>query len=62
MKQRALITGVVGSLTLLESVIKHRINKIVFSSTGSTYGDPLSIHITEDQNSSISNNLEVVWA
>ena len=40
--------NVVGSLTLLDSMIKHRIFRIVFSSTCSTYGDPLSIPISED--------------
>ncbi len=40
--------NVVGSLTLLESMIKHRIHKIVFSSTCSTYGDPQSLPISED--------------
>ena len=40
--------NVVGSLTLLESMIKHRIHKIVFSSTCSTHGDPQSLPIAED--------------
>ena len=40
--------NVVGSLTLLESMIKHRIRKIVFSSTCSTYHDPQSLPISED--------------
>ena len=40
--------NVVGSLTLLESMIKHRIHKIVFSSTCSTYGDPQSLPKSED--------------
>lgn len=40
--------NVVGSLTLLESMIRHRIHRIVFSSTCSTYGDPLSLPISED--------------
>jgi UDP-arabinose 4-epimerase len=39
--------NVVGSLTLLESMIKYRINKLVFSSTCSTYGVPLSLPISE---------------
>ena len=34
--------NVVGSLTLLESMIKHRMHKIVFSSTCSTYGDNIT--------------------
>jgi len=40
--------NVVGSLTLLESMIKHRIHKIAFSSTCSTYDDPQSLPIAED--------------
>ena len=40
--------NVVGSLTLHESMIKHRIHKIVFSSTCSTHGDPQSLPIAED--------------
>ncbi|MFZ4439568.1 MAG: NAD-dependent epimerase/dehydratase family protein [Syntrophales bacterium] len=40
--------NVVCSLTLIESMIKHRIHKIVFSSTCSTYGDPQSLPISED--------------
>lgn len=40
--------NIVGSLTLLESMLKHRIHRIVFSSTCSTYGSPLSIPISED--------------
>jgi UDP-glucose 4-epimerase len=40
--------NVVGSFTLLESMIKHRVHRIVFSSTCSAYGDPLSLPISED--------------
>jgi len=40
--------NVVGSLTLLVSMIEHRIHKIVISSPCSTYGDPHSIPISED--------------
>lgn len=41
--------NVVGSLTLLEAMVDHGINKIVFSSTCATYGIPDTIPITEDQ-------------
>jgi UDP-glucose-4-epimerase GalE len=48
MPEKYFRNNVVGSLTLLESMIKHRIRKIVFSSTCSTYGDPLSLPISEE--------------
>lgn len=41
--------NVVGSLTLLEAMVDHGINKIVFSSTCATYGIPNTVPITEDQ-------------
>lgn len=41
--------NVVGSLTLLEAMVDHGINKIVFSSTCATYGIPDTVPITEDQ-------------
>jgi UDP-glucose 4-epimerase len=41
--------NVVGSLTLLETMVEHGINKIVFSSTCATYGIPSIVPITEDQ-------------
>ena len=41
--------NVVGSLTLLEAMVDHGINKIVFSSTCATYGIPYTVPITEDQ-------------
>lgn len=41
--------NVVGSLTLLEAMVDHRINKIVFSSTCATYGIPDTIPILETQ-------------
>jgi UDP-glucose-4-epimerase GalE len=37
-----------GTLSLLESMIKYKINKIIFSSTCATYGMPENIPITED--------------
>ena len=41
--------NVVGSLNLLEAMVDHRINKIVFSSTCATYGIPDTIPILETQ-------------
>ncbi|MFM7575740.1 MAG: UDP-glucose 4-epimerase GalE, partial [Microcystaceae cyanobacterium] len=41
--------NVVGSLTLLEAIVDHAINKIVFSSTCATYGIPDTIPILENQ-------------
>jgi len=41
--------NVVGSLTLLEAMVDHGINKIVFSSTCATYGIPDTIPILETQ-------------
>ena len=40
--------NVVGSLTLLETMVDHGVNKIVFSSTCATYGIPESVPILED--------------
>lgn len=36
-----------GTMVLLESMVKNRVNKIVFSSTAATYGEPESIPIKE---------------
>lgn len=41
--------NVVGSLTLLEAMVDHGINNIVFSSTCATYGIPSTIPIPEEQ-------------
>ena len=40
--------NIVGSLTLLEAMKSHGINKIVFSSSCATYGNPLSSAIIEN--------------
>lgn len=40
--------NVAGSLTLLEAMRDHQINKIVFSSSCATYGIPIDIPIKED--------------
>lgn len=41
------MNNVAGSLNLLENMLDHGINKIVFSSTASVYGDPQFIPINE---------------
>ena len=40
--------NVVNGLNLLDAMARHRVNKIVFSSTGSVYGNPEKLPITED--------------
>jgi UDP-arabinose 4-epimerase len=40
--------NVVGSLTLLEAMVDHGINKLIFSSTCATYGVPITLPIHED--------------
>lgn len=40
--------NVYGSLNLLNGMVKHGVNKIVFSSTAAAYGNPKTIPITED--------------
>lgn len=39
--------NIANSLNLLESMLKHNVKKIIFSSTCATYGNPLSLPITE---------------
>ncbi len=41
--------NVQGSTNLIECMLKHNINKIIFSSTAGVYGDPVKIPIPEDQ-------------
>ena len=41
--------NVVNTLTLLDSMIDHRVRNIVFSSTCATYGEPTHVPISEDQ-------------
>lgn len=41
--------NVVGTLSLLETLIEHKVGKIVFSSTAATYGNPLQIPINESE-------------
>ena len=40
--------NVVNTINLLHAMKEHNVNKIIFSSTCATYGDPLSVPITED--------------
>ena len=41
-------TNVTGSLTLLESMVRAGVPRLVFSSTAATYGEPQSVPIRED--------------
>jgi UDP-glucose 4-epimerase len=41
--------NLVNTLTLLEAMYRHRVNKIVFSSTCATYGIPAVVPITESE-------------
>ena len=45
--QKYYINNVIGSINLLEAMIKNNVNKIVFSSTAATYGEPEYIPIDE---------------
>lgn len=40
--------NVAGSLVLFEELLKRKVNKIIFSSSATVYGDPASIPITEE--------------
>jgi UDP-glucose 4-epimerase len=40
--------NVVGGMNLVDTMLRHGVNRIVFSSTGAVYGEPLSIPIDED--------------
>ena len=44
-----------GTRTLLEALVKHGIDKIVFSSTAAAYGEPETLPITEDAKTEPSN-------
>jgi UDP-arabinose 4-epimerase len=41
--------NVCGTLTLLEAMLAHGVDKMVFSSTCATYGEPLQVPITENE-------------
>ncbi len=45
--QKYYLNNVVGSLNLLEAMLKHKVDKIVFSSTAATYGEPQYVPIDE---------------
>ena len=40
--------NVAATLTLLESMIAHKVNNFIFSSTCATYGEPVTIPMTEE--------------
>ena len=40
--------NVAGSQSMLETMVKHKVDKIVFSSTAATYGEPERVPILED--------------
>jgi UDP-glucose 4-epimerase len=40
--------NVVGGINLLDTMLKHGVNKIVFSSSAAVYGEPLNVPIDED--------------
>lgn len=42
------LNNVSKGLTLLEAMRRHRVSRIVFSSTAATYGNPLTVPISED--------------
>ena len=41
-------SNIVGGMTLLDSMLKHRVHKLIFSSSAAAYGDPQSIPVEED--------------
>lgn len=47
--------NVSGTLTLLRVMKKHSVNKLVFSSSATVYGDPKKVPITEDMELSTTN-------
>ena len=40
--------NITGTICLLEAMLRHGVNKIVFSSSATVYGNPVSLPITED--------------
>ncbi len=40
--------NVIGSISMLDELLKHGVKKIIFSSSATVYGDPETIPITED--------------
>ena len=49
------MNNISGSLNLYDLMIKYKVNKIVFSSSATVYGDPISSPICEDFNLSTTN-------
>lgn len=47
--------NVYGSYCLLQAMVRHGVDKIVFSSTAATYGEPERVPITEDQRTKPAN-------
>ena len=41
-------SNVAGGINLLDSMVRHGVNKIIFSSTAATYGEPETVPIPED--------------
>jgi UDP-glucose 4-epimerase len=41
-------TNIAGGIQLLDAMLRHGVNKIVFSSTAATYGEPKQVPIPED--------------
>jgi UDP-glucose 4-epimerase len=41
-------TNVMGGICVLDAMLRHHVNKIVFSSTAAVYGEPLSIPVEEE--------------
>ncbi|MDM8000433.1 MAG: UDP-glucose 4-epimerase GalE [Dehalococcoidia bacterium] len=41
-------TNVVGGINLLDTMLRHKVNRIVFSSSAAVYGEPLTAPIEED--------------
>src|SRR5438128_8109914 len=46
--QKAIDVNIRGTLNVLQSAVKNSVKKVIFSSTGSVYGEPLSLPMTED--------------
>jgi UDP-glucose 4-epimerase len=44
--------NVAGGINLLDSMVRHGVNKIIFSSTAATYGEPETVPIPEDHRKS----------
>lgn len=47
--------NITGTINLLESMLAHGVNRLVFSSSATVYGDPKSVPISEDFSTSTTN-------